>query len=388
MPDPIVVVGTGIAGATAALTLRAEGYDGPVVLIGDDPEAPYRRPPLSKEVLTGAQAPARTLLRPAGAWAEKGIELRTGTEVTGLDPAAAKITLADGSRIPFHRLLLATGGRPRNPPPWRDLDGVHVLRTLADARALRAALLGARSLLVIGAGFIGLEAAAAARTLGIEVTVVETAAGPVARALPPSLADALTALHREHGVTVRTGTRLERLERRGALLVATDHTGAELAAEVVLVAVGITPATGLAEAAGIAVDDGILVDEYGATSAPGVFAAGDVARRPDTLLGGRIRVEHWANAQDHGAATARAMLGVREPFTPVPWYWTHQYGTTLQVCGHPSAADGMAVEGDLAGPDFTVRLHRRGRLTAVVCGNRPADFRRLRPQVAAAAAAG
>ncbi len=388
MPDPIVVVGTGIAGATAALTLRAEGYDGPVVLIGDDPEAPYRRPPLSKEVLTGAQAPARTLLRPVGAWADQGIELRTGTEVTELDPAAAKITLADGSRIPYHRLLLATGGRPRNLPQARELDGVHRLRTLADARTLRTALLGARSLLVVGAGFIGLEAAAAARTLGLEVTVVETAATPVARALPPSLTDPLVTLHRENGVTLRTGIRLERLERRGAAMVATDHTGAELTADLVLVAVGIAPATGLAEAAGIAVDDGILVDEYGATSAPGVFAAGDVARRPDPVLGGRTRVEHWANAQDHGAAAARAMLGVREPFGPVPWYWTHQYGTTLQVCGHPPAADGMEVEGDLGGPEFTARLHRQGRLTAVVCRNRPADFRRLRPEVAAAGAPG
>ena len=388
MPDPIVVVGTGIAGATAALTLRAEGYDGPVVLIGDDPEAPYRRPPLSKEVLTGAQAPARTLLRPVGAWADQGIELRTGTEVTELDPAAAKITLADGSRIPYHRLLLATGGRPRNLPQARELDGVHRLRTLADARTLRTALLGARSLLVVGAGFIGLEAAAAARTLGLEVTVVETAATPVARALPPSLTDPLVTLHRENGVTLRTGIRLERLERRGAAMVATDHTGAELTADLVLVAVGIAPATGLAEAAGIAVDDGILVDEYGATSAPGVFAAGDVARRPDPVLGGRTRVEHWANAQDHGAAAARAMLGVREPFGPVPWYWTHQYGTTLQVCGHPSAADGMEVDGDLGGPEFTARLHRQGRLTAVVCRNRPADFRRLRPQVAAGSAPG
>lgn len=381
MPDPIVVVGTGVAGATAALTLRAEGYDGPVVLVGDESEPPYRRPPLSKEVLAGNQPPARTLLRPRGSWQEQGIDLRTGSKVEGIDPAGAKVALADGTRIPYHRLLLATGGRPRPLPEAGHTDRVHTLRTLADALALRAALLDSGSLLVVGAGFIGLEAAAAARALGCEVTVVEAAPEPVGRALPPEIGRALAELHRANGVAVHTGTRLERFEQAGGAVVATGRTGARFTAGVVLAAIGTAPATALAEAAGIAVDDGILVDEYCATSAPGVYAAGDAARRPDPVAGS-CRVEHWADAQDQGAAAARNMLGIRTRFAPPPWFWTHQYGTTVQVAGHPGAADSAEVDGDIGALEFSAVLRRGGRPVAAVCGNRPAEFRRLRTMLA------
>ncbi|HEY3478947.1 MAG TPA: FAD-dependent oxidoreductase, partial [Streptomyces sp.] len=270
MPEPIVIVGTGVAGATAALTLRAEGYDGDLVMIGDEPELPYRRPPLSKEVLTGAQSPARTLLRPAGSWAERGIEVRTGTEVTALDPARRTVTLDDGTRLPYHRLLLATGGRARGLPGTRGLPGVHQLRTLADARRLRAALTGGGPVLVVGGGLIGLEVAAAARGAGCEVTVAETAARPLRRVLPPRIADAVTALHRSRGVDVRTGVRLVRFAAAGDTVVARDDRGAALVARTVLVAVGMAPRSALAERAGLAVDDGIVVDAYCATSAPGV----------------------------------------------------------------------------------------------------------------------
>ncbi|MEU8528606.1 FAD-dependent oxidoreductase [Streptomyces sp. NPDC048629] len=375
-----MIVGAGVAGATAALTLRAEGYAGALVLIGEEPELPYRRPPLSKEVLTGAQAPARTLLRPAGAWAEQDIELRTGTTVTDLHPADRMLVLDDGSVLPYDRLLLATGGRPRRLPGVQERPGLHHLRTLADARALRADLIDGDAVLVVGAGLIGLEVAAAARGLGCEVTVTETEERPLGRVLPPAVADAVTALHRERGVDLRTGTRLESLERLGDVWTATDGNGTLLTARTVLVAVGMAPDTALAERAGLKVDDGILVDAYGETSARGVYAAGDVARRPGGRDGGTCRVEHWTNSQDHGAAVARSMLGTPTPYAPEPWFWTHQFGHNLQIAGVPRAGDTLEVDGDLDALDFTVRTRHEGRTTGVICANRPAEFRRLRQE--------
>lgn len=381
MPEPYVVVGTGIAGANAALTLRAEGYAGDLVLIGEEPELPYRRPPLSKEILSGAQPPSRSLLRPASSWAEQDIELRTGTAVTALRPADRTLVLDDGSPLRYDRLLLATGGRPRHLPGTEGLAGVHRLRTLADARDLRAALIDGGPVLVVGAGLIGLEVAATASGMGCEVTVTETEAHPLRRVLPAAIADAVTGLHRARGVDVRTGVRLERFERQGDFVVATDARGAALSARTVVIAVGMAPDTGLAERAGLKVDDGIVVDAFGETSVPGIYAAGDVARRPARADGGSCRVEHWTNAQDHGAAVARSMLGVPTPHTPVPWFWTHQYGTNIQAAGHPQGPGTLTVEGDLEALDFTALLHHEGRLTGVVCAGRAREFKALRTRL-------
>lgn len=381
MPDPIAIVGTGIAGATAALTLRAEGFTGRILLIGDEPLAPYRRPPLSKEVLRGSQAPARTLLRPAGSWSDQGIELLTGTLVTELDPAARKITLQDGTRLPYSKLLLATGGRPRSLASTPGPPGVHHLRTLADAQRLRGALIAGGSVLVVGGGLIGLEVAASARVVGCEVTLVEAASEPLARVLPPAIARAVAALHRAHGVDLRTGVELERFDRLGDSVVALARGGALPAADTVVAAVGMVPATELAEQAGLAVQDGILVDEYCATSDPGIFAAGDAARRPDPFFGGTCRVEHWTHAQEQGTAAAHNMLGVDTPYVPVPWHWTRQYDLDLQVCGHPHEARSMTVSGSLEALDFSAVLRCEDRVVGLVCANRPADFRRFRPLV-------
>ncbi|AJE81282.1 rubredoxin reductase [Streptomyces albus] len=378
MPEPYVVVGTGIAGATAALTLRAEGWRGPLVLIGQEPEPPYRRPPLSKEVLRGGQAPARTALRPVGSWAEQDIELRTGTTVTRLDPARRRLVLGDGGELRYARLLLATGGRPRVLPATAGIRGVHQLRTLAEATALRDALAAGGSLLVVGAGLIGLEVAAVARQLGCEVTVAETAPEPLGRVLPARLARAVTARHRDRGVDLRTGVLLDRFEEYEGGVAA--YAGGELfhQADRVVVAVGAAPATALAEEAGLAVDDGILVDAYGATSAPDVFAAGEVARRPHPLGEGTCRAEHWTPAQEHGAAVARAMLGKGEGYRAVPWYWTHQYEVNLQVAGYPGLADRIQLDGSVEELDFAALLWRGERLVGTVCAGRPRAFPPLR----------
>ncbi|MFD8914757.1 NAD(P)/FAD-dependent oxidoreductase [Streptomyces sp. NPDC059575] len=391
LSGPVVIVGTGIAGATAALALRAEGYDGPLTLVGDDPEPPYRRPPLSKEVLAGSQSPARTLLLPQGSWANQNIDLRIGTEVTALDTDRRKVVLSDGTALPYQRLLLATGGRARGLAGAEGLPGVHRLRSLADANALRSALVAGGRVLVIGAGLIGLEVAATARRLGCEVTVTEADERPLARVLPAMVADAVTGLHRSRGVEIRTGVRLDRFTVCDGRIAAESHEGpadSALTADTVVVAVGMTPQTALAERAGLEVDDGILVDAYGATCVPGVYAAGDVARGPYGTGGAPKRYEHWSHAQDHGAAVARTLLGGTVPYTPRPWFWTNQYGNTLQVAGDPQEAEKFTVDGEPSDPekwDFAVRAYRDGRLIGVVCANRAPEFSAMRAELDAEA---
>ncbi|QMV21317.1 NAD(P)-binding protein [Streptomyces sp. SCUT-3] len=390
MPEPaprtVAVVGTGVAGTTAALTLRKEGFEGRIVLIGDEPHEPYRRPPLSKDLLRGDVPPERARLKPSSAWAEQGVELLTGTAVTGLDASA--LHFADGSRLPCDRLLLATGARPRTLPRAAGLDRVHTLRTLDDLPALRGDLASGGPLLVVGAGLVGLEVAATARQAGCEVTVLEAADRPLGRVLPPVLGRAVADLHRANGVRVHTGVGLRSLARHGDTLVATGHDGTEWTAAAVLVAVGTVPETALAERAGLAVADGIVVDRYGATGVPHVYAAGDVARRPDPVLGGLHRVEQWNHAQEHGAAVAANMLGGRRPFDAVPWGWTDQYGVVLQFCGHPAVGDDIAVDGDPGGFDFTAVVRRDGRPVGGVAAGRPAGFRALRGLVAEHSVAG
>jgi 3-phenylpropionate/trans-cinnamate dioxygenase ferredoxin reductase subunit len=378
----IVVVGAGVAGATAALTLRGEGFAGRVVLIGDEPAEPYRRPPLSKDVLRGTTPEHKIRLRPSEFWGQQDIELRTGTSVTDLDPGTRTISLSDGAELGYDKLLLATGGRPRSLPQAAGLRRAHTLRAVADVPALRSALGPDRRLLVIGAGLIGAEVAASARGMGVAVTMLEAAPSPLGRLLPPRIAEVYAALHREHGVELHTGVALERMDADGEGIVAVDRDGRHHRADCAVIAIGMRPCTELAEKAGLVVDDGIVVDEFGATSAPAVFAAGDVANQPNLTLGGRHRVEHWQNAQEHGAATARNMLGARTPFDRVPWCWSEQYKVNLQVCGWPEAGDDLTVRGRLDELDFTALFHRAGRLVGAVGVNRAAEIRTLRQQIA------
>ncbi|MEU4874469.1 FAD-dependent oxidoreductase [Streptomyces sp. NPDC021608] len=375
-PRTIAVVGTGVAGATAALTLRQEGFDGRLLLVGDDPHPPYRRPPLSKDLLKGRPTPERLRLKPPTAWEELGIELRAGTKVT--DIADGVLECSDGSRVPYDRLLLATGGRARRLPYAAGHDHVHTLRGLGDVPALRADLESGGPLLVVGAGLLGLEVAASARAKGLDVTVLDSGAEPLRRVLPAPLRRAVLELHRSHGTRVHTGVTLTALAPRGGALVATARDGRSWQARTVLVAVGIRPDVELAARAGLAVGDGIVVDALGASSDPRVFAAGDVALRPDRVPGRRVRVEQWNHAQQHAAAVARNMIGARVPFTADPWSWTEQYGVMLQTAGRFTDADSLTVRGDLAGFDFAALATARGRPVGVVAAGRPHDFRALR----------
>lgn len=382
MSTTTVIVGTGIAGASAALRLRSSGYDGRVLLIGDEPHEPYRRPPLSKDLLSGKTPAERTRLRPPGTWAKQEIELRIGTRVESLDVTAHKLELDDGEWVSYDRLLLATGGRPRELSLAAGLDGVFTLRTMTDLPTLQAALTPESSVLVIGAGLIGAEVAATARRLGCTVMMLEAEPHPLSRLLPPQIAAVYAALHREHGVDLHTGVQIGSLERIDLGLLATDSAGRNWLADSVVVAVGMVPRTELAEQAGLAVDNGIVVDEYFRTSAPGVYAAGDVANQPNLLLGGRHRVEHWTSAQEQGTAAAASMLGEGTPYDKVPWCWSDQYGVNLQVTGWPRAEDDITVRGDLDGRDFTAVFHRDGRLVGAVGVNRAKEVHTLRKLIA------
>lgn len=379
-----VIVGTGVAGATAARTLRSDGFDGHVVLIGDEPDEPYRRPPLSKDVLRGSMPDEKTRLRPSQTWEQQDIELRTDTEVTGIDVDARTLSLGCGEELSYDLLLLATGGRPRELPQAAGLDAVHTLRTLSDVPALRQRLTAGSSMLVIGAGLIGAEVAASARALGCSVMMLEAEPTPLSRLLPPAISEVYAGLHRDQGVDLYTDVDVAHIERVDLGLLATDVAGRHWLADTVVVAIGMVPRTELAERAGLEVANGIVVDEHFRTSAPGVFAAGDVANQPNVLLGGRHRVEHWQSAQEQGAAAAKSMLGERTPYARVPWCWSDQYGVNLQVTGWPAASDDLTVRGDVEALDFTALFHREGRLVGAVGVNQAAEVRTVRKLIAEA----
>lgn len=373
------IVGANLAGGRAAETLRAEGFDGRIVLIGAEPHRPYERPPLSKEALRGEAPYEKAFLCSEEWYVENDIELRLGVTATEFDPAAREIGLDGGERVAFDKLLLATGGRVRRlAVPGADLDGVLTLRTIDDSERIRARLIPGAPVVVIGAGFIGSEVAASAKMLGCRVTVLEVAPVPLGRALGPELGRIMGEIHREHGVDLRTGTGVERIEgdRGVARVVASD--GATLEAAAVIVGVGIDPEDGLARRAGLEVSNGIVVNERCETSAPDIYAAGDVANHPNPILGERIRVEHWQNAQNQGAAAARAMLGHAEPFAEIPWFWSDQYDLNIQMAGHATSWDRIVFRGDVDARSFSAFYLRGGLIAAALAVNRAKDVRAAR----------
>jgi 3-phenylpropionate/trans-cinnamate dioxygenase ferredoxin reductase subunit len=366
MPS-FVIVGAGLAGAKAAETLRDEGFDGSVVLIGEEPERPYERPPLSKGLLLGSATRDSAFVHDPDWYRDHGVDLRTGTAVTSVDRDRREVTLAGGERLGYDRLLLATGARPRTlPVPGAELDGVLYLRTLADSRRVDQALVAGSQLVIVGAGWIGLEVAAAARQRGVTVDVVETADLPLQRVLGDRMAGVFADLHREHGVTFHFGTQVARFDggARASRVVLSDGTA--LPADAVLVAVGARPNTELAERAGLAVDNGVLVDAGLRTSDPHIYAAGDVANVEHPSLGTRIRVEHWANALHAGPAAARAMLGGQVSYDWLPYFYTDQYDLGMEYSGWvpPAATDRIVVRGDLAKREFIVFWTDGGRVVA------------------------
>jgi NADPH-dependent 2,4-dienoyl-CoA reductase/sulfur reductase-like enzyme/nitrite reductase/ring-hydroxylating ferredoxin subunit len=360
--DGIVIVGGGAAGFTAAQTLRDEGFAGPVVMLSADKSPPYDRPNLSKDYLAGKAPESWIPLRRPSYYAKAGIDLHLCATVTAIDTEARQVRSADGRSFAFDKLLLATGAEPvRLTIPGGDRPQVHTLRSLTDSHALIAAAETARRAVVLGAGFIGLEVAASLRARGLEVHVVAPASLPLERVLGPQLGEFIRELHEAHGVVFHLGQTASSIQARSVTLAG----GQEIAADLVVAGIGVRPRLELAGSARLLLDRGILVDQFLETSVPGIFAAGDVARWPDPHTGENLRIEHWVVAQRQGQTAARNMLGKREPFAAVPFFWSQHYDTVVAYVGHASSWDHIRVEGDIGKQDCVIRYERGGRVLAV-----------------------
>ena len=382
---PIVIVGASMAGGRAAEAIRAAGYEGPVTLLGDEPVQPCERPPLSKEFLRGEQAISKAFLRPEEWYRENDIELMLDVRAQSVSVRDHTVSLADGAVLPWEKLLFATGARPRLlSAPGGDAPGVLTLRRIEDAIAIADHLKPGARVVVIGAGFIGAEVAASARAMGCEVTLVEMLAAPLQRALGEQVGAVIAQVHRDNGVMVRLGVDVARIQSDTWVRSVELQDGNVLDADVVIAGVGVEPNVELAVDAGVACDDGIIVNEFCETGTAGIFAAGDVANHPNPILGARIRIEHWQNAQNQGAAAGKVMAGVREPFSEVPWFWSDQYDLNIQMAGHPVRWDRLVVRGSLDERKGCVFYLDGDRLVAAVGLNAGKDVRAARTLIAAA----
>lgn len=379
---PIVVIGGGAAGHAAAETLRHEGYSGEVVMLSADADLPCDRPNLSKGYLSDHIPPEWIPLRPESFYADHAITLRRGARVERIVPEKRDLVLHDGSVIGYEMLLLATGAEPVClAVPGADLPNVHYLRSWGDARALLASARRARRAVMLGASFIALEVAASLRTRGVEVTIVAPGKRPLERVLGPDIGDFVRRLHEGHGVVFHLGHTAKAI---GTSSVELDD-GRVLPADFVVAGIGVRPLLGLAESAGIALDRGVVVNEYLETSARGIFAAGDIARWPDPRSG-PIRVEHWVVAERQGQIAARNMLGRRERCRFVPFFWTKQYGVSIQYVGHAEEWDEACLDGDVERANFAVTFRRAGRRLAVATVGRHAESLRAETELEAEAA--
>jgi 3-phenylpropionate/trans-cinnamate dioxygenase ferredoxin reductase component len=362
--ETYVIVGAALAGAKAAETLREEGFDGRVVLLGDEPDRPYERPPLSKDYLRGETEREGPYVHPAEFYGEKDIELRTEVSVTGVDLSASEVVLGD-ERIGFSKLLLATGAEPRRiPVPGADLDGVHYLRSFGDSDALRAAIEASSRVAVIGAGWIGAEVAASARQKGLEVTLIEQLDVPLERVLGREVGEVYGAIHRDQGVELLTGAAVEAIEGDGRAERVRLAGGRNVDCDFVVVGIGVAPRTALAEAAGLEVGDGIHVDDRLRTTNENVFAAGDVAGAWHPFFEQRLRVEHWHNALEQGPAAARGMLGKGEPYDKIPYFFSDQYDIGMEYAGHATDWDEVVFRGDVDAREFIAFWLKDGRVLA------------------------
>ena len=376
--DSLVVIGAGAAGVELAFAARRLGWPGPVTILGNEAPLPYHRPPLSKTFLGSEPDPAANELRPQSAYDDARITLLRGRHVMKINRSAQTLALKDGDTIPYARLALCMGGRPRllAVPGASEADNVHYLRTHADAEAIRLWLLPGTRLVIVGGGYVGLEIAASARKAGADVTVVEAQHRLLARVATPEISEFFSRMHRRHGVTLHTGLIVERIERDGAgracAVVTSD--GSVFKADVVVVGVGMLPNTELAADAGLIIDGGIVVDDLSMTSDPAIFAAGDCTVFDSALYGRRVRLESVPNALEQARAAASALCGNPSPNRAVPWFWSDQYEYKLQMVGLHDGYDQAVTRGDRLDDSFTVFYLREGRIIAATSVNRPGEF--------------
>ncbi len=376
-PDRIVIVGGGAAGFAAAEMLRRRRYQGSIIMLSNDGAPPVDRPNLSKDYLAGSAPEEWVPLRPDSFYAENGVDLRLNANVTGIGASAREVLLSDGGKVPYDCLLLATGAEPvRLPIPGFDEPHVLTLRSLADCRAIIERAKTARRAVVLGASFIGLEVAASLRSRGLEVHVAAPEKRPMERILGPQMGDFVRSLHEEHGVVFHLDETAVAIEGKQVKL----KSGGTLEADLVVAGVGVRPRIGLAESIGLAIDRGVAVNAYLETSAPGIFAAGDIARWPDPHSGENIRVEHWVVAERQGQTAALNMIGGREAFTAVPFFWSQHYDVPINYIGHAEKWDELTIDGDVAAKDCLVRYKRNGRTLAVASIFR--DVENLKAEVA------
>ena len=386
--DGVVIIGAGQAGYQTAASLRAEGYDGSIALIGEEPHVPYQRPPLSKAFVLGKQDQTRVLLRPASYYADHKIELLSGERATAIERTTRQVLLKSGRRIRYSKLVLALGARNRALPiPGAELDGVRYLRTLGEAVEIKQRLEQAQSVAVIGGGFVGLEIAAAARALGKPVTVLEALPRLMARAVAPATSEFVHAVHAAQGTRIMMEARVRQIrgDSGKARAVALEE-GEAVEADLVIIGVGIVPNTDLAEQAGLTIENGIATDTRLKTADENIFAAGDCAQYPSAFAGSRVRLESVQNAVDHGVCIARNIAGKAEDYKAVPWFWSDQFDMRLQMAGLSAGADRSATRGDQTSGKFSVFHFRGEKLCAVESVNRPADHIAARKLLASGAA--
>lgn len=377
-------MGASLAGATAAATLREEGFDGRVVLVGEETHLPYERPPLSKEYLRSEATFEHALVRAADFYAEQAIETRFGVRAARLDPAERTVELAGGESLHYDKLLIATGARNRRAAiPGLDLEGVYDLRTVDDANRIRTEALLGRKAVVVGMGFIGSEVAASLRQLGVEVAVVAPGSVPLERVLGEEVGGVLAEIHREQGVELHFGDSVDAFEGASRLERVVTAAGERIECDFAVIGVGVEPAVELAAETGIEVDNGIVVDEYCRTNVDGIYAAGDIANHYHPVFERRIRVEHWDNALKQGPVAARNMLGKDDSYQEIHWFWSDQYDTNLQYAGFHTTWDELVVRGSLEERSFVAFYCTEGQVLAAVAVNRGKDLRRSIPLIKA-----
>jgi 3-phenylpropionate/trans-cinnamate dioxygenase ferredoxin reductase subunit len=383
MQHTVVIAGAGHAAGQTIVSLRQGGFAGRIVLVGEEPYLPYQRPPLSKKFLAGELETSRLLLRQEKYYPEHQVEVHLGTRVSRVEPASRTAELSNGTSIHYDKLVLATGTRVREVRvPGHQLPGVHYLRTIDDVDQIRAAFRPGASLVIVGAGYIGLEVAAVAVTHGLKVTVLELADQVLPRIGAPPVAEFMARVHREAGVEIRCNTGLKAFTGETRLKGVVGSDGREIPADLAIVGIGVLPNVELAQAAGIVCDNGVMVDEYCRTSDPDVLAIGDCTNHPNPLLGCRLRLESVHNAQEQAKTAASTILGRLEPYGQVPWFWSDQYDLKLQIVGISSLTDQSVIRGEPASRSFTVFFLNGGRLTAAYAINSPREFMLSRKLIA------